>query len=132
MLSSYIVVNVSQRLGAGDGNTTLVLLLEQNVGGLLIDSNTEALQFVLDDSLINQRLVHVKDNENEVASLGHSNDLTTTTLSVFGTLNNTRKIENLDLSTVVHHLTGDSREGCELVGRGCKGSVKSLSNVLRC
>jgi hypothetical protein len=33
-------------------------------------------------------------------------------------LNNTGKIENLNLGTVVHHLTGDSCEGRELVSRG--------------
>ena len=109
---------MSQWLSARDGDTTLVLLLEHNVGRLLIDANTKALQFVLDDSLVNQWLVHVKNDENEVASLGHRNNLSTTTLAVFGTLNNTWEIENLNLGAIVHHLTGDSCEGCELVSRG--------------
>ena len=109
---------MGQRLSTGDGNTTLVLLLEQNVGGRLVAPNTKSFQFVLDDTLVNQWLVHVKDNEDKVASLSHCNNLSTTTLSVFGTLNNTRKIENLNLGTVIHDLTGNSCEGCELVSRG--------------
>lgn len=115
---SYVVVDVSQWLGARDGNTTLILLPEHNVGGLLINTDAKALQLVLDYSLVNQRLVHIKDDENEVAGLGDCNNLSTTTFSVFGTFNNTRKIENLNLGTIVQHLTGNSCEGCELVGRG--------------
>jgi hypothetical protein len=115
---SYVVVDMSQWLSGCDGDTTLVLLLEHDVGRLLIDANAKALQFVFDHSLVNQWLVHIKDDENQVASLGHRNNLSTTTLAIFGTFDNTWKIENLNLGAIVHHLTGDSREGCELVGRG--------------
>lgn len=117
-LETHVTVNMSQGLGARDGNTTLILLLEDDVGRLLVDTDSEALQFILDDSLVNQWLVHVQNDENKVACFGHRNNLSTTTLAIFGTLNNTRKIENLNLGTVVHNLTGDSCEGCELVGRG--------------
>ena len=132
---SYVVVDMSQWLSARDSDTTLVLLLEHNVGRLLIDANTKALQFVLDDSLVNQWLVHVKDDENEVASLGYRNNLSTTTLAVFGTFDNTWEIEDLNLGAIVHHLTGDSCEGCELVGRGYRVLEKSfvkevLTNLL--
>ena len=115
---SYVVVDVSQWLSGCDGNTTLVLLLENDVGGLLVDANSKALQFIFNDTLVDQWLVHIKDDENEVASLGHCNNLSTTALAVFGTFDNTWKIENLNLGAIVHHLTGDSCEGCELVGRG--------------
>jgi hypothetical protein len=58
-----------------------------------------------------------------MASLGHSNDLTTTTLTILGTLNNSRKIENLNLGTVVLDLSGDGSQGCELVS----GSYRTTS-----
>lgn len=109
---------MSQWLSARDGDTTLILLLENDIRRFLIDANAKAFQFVLDDSLVNQWLVHVKDDENEVASFGHRNNLSTTTLAVFGTFDNTWKIENLNLGAIVQNLTGDSCEGCELVGRG--------------
>lgn len=117
-MKSYVVINVRQWLCASDGDTALVLLLEYDVRGCLVDSNAEALQFVFNDSLIHQGLVHVEDDENKVTGFGHSNNLSTSTLTIFGTFNNTGKIENLNLSTVVHHLSGDSGKGRELVRRG--------------
>ena len=98
--------DVGQRNSTRNGNTTLILLLENNVGGLLVNSDTEPFQFGFDDLLVDQGLVHVEDNENEVAGLGYGNDLSTTTFTILGTLNNTRKIENLNFGAVVHHLSG--------------------------
>lgn len=113
------MIDVGQRNSTRNGNTTLILLLENNVGGLLVDSDTETFQFAFNDLLVDQRLVHVEDNENEVAGLGHGNNLSTTTFTILGTLNNTRKIENLNFGAIVHNLTGHGSEGCEFVGRGC-------------
>lgn len=106
---------MGQRNGTGDGNTTLVLLLENDVGRLLVDSDSKTLQFGFDDLLVDQGLVDVEHDENEVASFGHCNDLSTTTLTVLRTLNDTRKIENLDLGSVVHDLSGHGGQGCEFV-----------------
>lgn len=114
------MIDVGQRNSTRNGNTTLILLLENNVGGLLVNSDTEPFQFGFDDLLVDQRLVHVEDNENEVAGLGYGNDLSTTTFTILGTLDNTRKIENLDFGAVVHHLSGHGGQGCEFVGRGCR------------
>lgn len=114
------MVDVGQRNSTRNGNTTLILLLENNVGGLLVNSDTEPFQFGFDDLLVDQRLVHVEDNENEVAGLGYGNDLSTTTFTILGTLDNTRKIENLDFGAVVHHLSGHGGQSCKFVGRGCR------------
>lgn len=110
---------MGQRDSARDGNTTLVLLFENNVGRLLVDSDPKPFQFGLDDLLVDQRLVDVEHDENKVAGFGHGNDLSTTTLTILGTLNNTRKVENLDLCAVVHHLSGHGGQGCEFVCRSC-------------
>lgn len=101
---------MGQRNGAGDGNTTLVLLFEHDVGRLLVDSDSKSLQFGFDNLLVDQGLVDVEHDENEVASFGHGNDLSTTTLTVLSSLNNTRKVKNLDLSSVVHDLSGQDRK----------------------
>ena len=114
------MIDVGQRDSACNGNATLILLLENNVGGLLVNSDTKPFQFSFDDLLVDQGLVHVEDNENEVAGLGYGNDLSTTTFTILGTLNNTRKIENLDFGAVVHHLSGHGCQSCEFVGRGCR------------
>lgn len=55
-----------------------------------------------------------------MASLGHCDDLTTTTFTIFGTLNDTGEIENLNFRTVVQHLAGNGCQGCELVCGGCE------------
>lgn len=44
--------DVSQWDRSGDGNAALVLLLEDDVGRLLVDPNSESLQLVLDDLLV--------------------------------------------------------------------------------
>lgn len=124
---------MGQRHSARDGNTTLVLLLEHNVGRLLVDSDPKSFQFGFDDLLVDQGLVDVKHDENEVASFGHGNNLSTTTLTILCTLNDTRKVENLDLGPVVHHLSGHGGQGCEFVRRGynSQSSILCLSSVLR-
>lgn len=112
--------DVAQRNSASDGNTTLVLLLEVDVGRGLVDTDTEALQFVFDNTLVDQRLVDIENDKDQVTGLGHSNNLATTTLTILRTLNNTGKIENLNFGTVVHNLSGHCRKGRELVCSSCK------------
>lgn len=75
---------------ACDRNSSFVLLLEHNVRGLFVNSDAEALQFSLDDLFIGHRFVDIQHNENQMARLGDSDDLSTTTLAILGTLNNTR------------------------------------------
>ncbi len=68
---------------------SFVLLLEDNVGRLLVDSDTEAFELGLDDSFVGQGLVDIKNNKNEMACLRNSYDLTTSTFAIFGSLNDT-------------------------------------------
>ena len=46
-------------------------------------------------TLVSQRLQRVKHNENDVAGSGGRDDLATSPLAVFGTLDNTGQIQNL-------------------------------------
>lgn len=54
-----VMVDVRQRHTARDVQATLILLLEDDVGGLLVDSDSEALQLRLNNPLVRQRLVHI-------------------------------------------------------------------------
>ena len=119
MYLTYIVIYVGERNRVRDGQPALVFLLKDDVGRLLVDADAEAFQLSLDDSLVGQWLVDVQHDEDEMARLGHGDDLPSTTFAVFGALDDTWEIEHLDFGAIVHDLTGDRREGCELVGSGC-------------
>lgn len=109
----YVMVNVGQGHGVGDVDATGVLLLENNVRRALVNANSEALQLALDDALVGERLVDIQDDEDEMACLCDGDDLTTSTLAVLGSLNNTRQVENLDLGSVVDDLTRNGSELCK-------------------
>ena len=98
------MADMGQRDRVCDADATFVFLLEDNVWRILVDSDSETLELVLDDSLVGERLVDVKDNEDKMACLGHSNDLTSPTFAVLGSLDNTGEIEHLDGSAVILNL----------------------------
>lgn len=106
MWPTYVLVNVGQRYGVGDVDATLVLLLEDNVGRLLVDADTETLEFRLDDALVGKGLVDIEDNADEMAGFCNGNDLSTSTLAVLGSLNDTGQVEDLEFSAIVNDLTG--------------------------
>lgn len=84
------MADMGQRDRVRDADATLVFLLEDNVWRILVDSDTETLELVLDDSFVSEGFVDVEDNENKMARLGNSNDLTTSTFAVLGSLDDTR------------------------------------------
>ena len=100
------------------GYSPLVLLLEDNVGRILVDSDTKAFELVLDDSLVSERLVNIKHYEDKMTGFGNGYNLTTSTFAVFGSLNDTRQIEHLDGRSVILHLTRDSGQGGKLISGG--------------
>ena len=83
------MANMGQRDGICNADAPFVFLLEDNVWRILVDADTEAFEFVLDDSFVSEGLVDVEDNEDKMAGLGNCNDLTTSTLAILGSLNNT-------------------------------------------
>ena len=83
------MANMGQRDGVCDADTTFVFLLEDNVWRILVDSNTKAFELILDDSFVSKGFVDVENNEDKVAGFGNSNDLTTSTFAVLGSLDNT-------------------------------------------
>lgn len=63
-----------------------------------------------------------------MAGLGHSNDLTTTTFAVLGSLDDTRQIQDLDLGSIVDNLTRYCSE-LHLVSLVCGRSGRALTVV---
>lgn len=76
----------------GDADTALLLFLEVDIRRFLINADTESFEFCFDDPLVCERLVHVENDEDQIAGLGDSNNLPTTTFTVLSTLNNTWQI----------------------------------------
>ena len=109
-----------QRDGVRDTHASLVFLLEDDVRGLFVDPNAETFELSLDDPLVGKGLVDIQNDEDEMTCFSNGNDLTTATFSILRTLDDTWKIEHLDLGAVVLHLTGYSGQSCELIrGRWC-------------
>src|SRR5699024_5046453 len=104
--SDFVVVQVGQRHSGGDVDTTLVLLSNDNVRGFLVKTDTHTLEFVFNDPLVVHRLVDIEHNEDKVDGTSDGNNLTTTTFTVLGTLNNTGQIKHLNLGTLVFDDTG--------------------------
>ena len=113
---TYIVIYVRQWYGVCDADASLVLLLEHDVWGLFVDSNAKTFELGFDDSLIGKGLVHIQNDEDQMACFSDSNDLTTATFPILRTLDDTGEIEHLDLGAVILDLAGYSSQGCEFVG----------------
>lgn len=109
------MVNVRQWHGAVDCDSTFVLLLEDNVGWLFVDSNPEAFKFGLDYLLVRERLIYVKDDEYQMASFRHCYHLSSPSFTVLGTLDDTRKIQHLNGRPIIFDLSRNGRQGRELI-----------------
>ena len=73
----------------------LVFLAVVDVGWLLVEPDSEALQFPFDDLLVLQRLQDVQDDEDQPAGPRHRYHLATTPLPVFRTLDDPGEIQQL-------------------------------------
>jgi hypothetical protein len=69
--------------------------------------NTKNTKFIthecrphLNNSLVNEWLHSIKDDTDQVACTTHSNNLTTSTFTIFGTFNDTRQVKKLNFSTL--------------------------------
>lgn len=78
-----------------DVETTLILLPDRDVWRLLVDSDTEPFEFVLNHPLVGKRLVDIENDEYQVTGLRDGNDLSPPSSSIFGALDDTRQIDDL-------------------------------------
>lgn len=56
---TYAMIDMGQGHGVGDGKSTLIFLLEDDIRRFLVESYAKSFQLALDNLLICQRLVHV-------------------------------------------------------------------------
>lgn len=109
------MADVGQRNGVGDSNATFVLLLENDVGRILVNSNTEPFQLILDHSLVSQGLIDIENNEDKMAGFGNGDNLATSTLTILGSLDDTRQIKHLDSGAIVLDLSRYCGQCCEFI-----------------
>lgn len=98
--------DLGERDRVGDRDSSLLLLLDRDVGRSLVQADAEAFQFVLDDGFVGERLEDVEDDEDQVAGSGDGDDLSTATLAVLGALDDTGQVENLDGCAVYGESSG--------------------------
>lgn len=104
------MINSGERHSVGNVDATFVLFGEFDVRRFFVNTNAKAFKFRFDDSLVDQRLVDIEDDEDQVASFGHGYNLSSPPLAIFCSLNDTRKVQNLDLGAIVNDLARDGRE----------------------
>lgn len=75
--------------GSNSTHTSSLPLLHCDRRRLLVEPDSETLQLICDDLQVVERLQHVQDDKDQVARSGDSDDLSTTTFTIFGTFNNT-------------------------------------------
>jgi len=124
-----IMVDMGQRHSISDTNTAFILFLEDNIWWLFINTNTEAFKLILDNSFLRQRLVDIKNDEYEMAGFGDGNDLSTSTFAVFGSLNNTGKVEHLNCSAIVLYLPRNCSQSRKLISSNCDTSQLSILSI---
>ena len=118
----------------GHGDASLLLLLDHDVGRRAVQPDAEPVKLALDNELVGERLGDVEDNEKAAAGARNGDDLTTTTLAVLGTLNDTRQVKHLKLRALVLHNTRHARQRGELVRRnlcwcGERGEKHSTARI---
>jgi len=122
-----VLVHVGLWHGAGHGDTTLLLLLERDVGRLFVQTDTETFKLLFDESLVSDRLQSIKHDEDEVACASDSDNGTTTTLTILSTLNDTGQIDKLNPSTLVVDDTRHGSKSSELVCSNLRECISELS-----
>ncbi len=67
-------------------DAALFLLLKDNIRRVFVEPDAESFEFFLNDALVLQRLQDVQNDEYQGACSCNSNDLSTSTLAVFSSL----------------------------------------------
>lgn len=107
MQETYFMTDMAQWDCVGDGNAPFVFLLEDNIRRILVDSNAKTFKLILDDSFVSEWLVDIEDDEDQMARLGYSDNLATSTFAILGPLDNSGQIEHLNRSAINLNLTRD-------------------------
>jgi hypothetical protein len=84
--------NQYEQLARRGGSCTypsVVLLLYSDGRWLLVQPDSEPLQLIGEDRKIDQGFQNVENDEDQITGSGYSDDLSTTTFTVFGSFYNT-------------------------------------------
>ena len=98
-----------------DGHASFFLLLENDFGSFLIESDAEPLQLAFNYAFVSKRLLCIEHNKNQVASARNTNNLLATAFAVFCAFDDTWQVQKLDLSAFIVENTRDASECSELV-----------------
>lgn len=101
-----------------DTDTSLFDLLDSNFRRLLVESDSEPFELVLNNLFVLHRLGCIEDDQNEVASSGDGDDLLTSTDIILSSLDNSREIQELELGSLVTEDTRNASHSGEFVGGG--------------
>mmetsp|Transcript_3739 Transcript_3739/g.8048 ORF Transcript_3739/g.8048 Transcript_3739/m.8048 type:complete len:204 (+) Transcript_3739:1844-2455(+) len=95
-------------------------LAYRDIGRTLVETNADGFQLSFQDlSMAVQSLLSgVQDNKNSIGISGYSNDFLSSSCSMGGTLNDTGKIQNLHLASLVTHHARNARQSRKLVSCG--------------
>ena len=116
---------------AHDPDAALGLLLEHELGRVLVEADPEALELVLDFLLVGERLERVEDEQDQVAGARDADDLLAAALAVLGALDDAGQVEQLDGGPVLLVLAGDAGQRRELLGRHLRLHVRHLLHQRR-
>jgi hypothetical protein len=124
-----IMVDMGQRHSIGDTDTAFILFLEDDIWWLFIDTNTEAFKLILDDPLLRQRLIDIENDEYEMACFGNGDNLSTSAFAVFGSLNDSGKVEHLNCSAIILDLTRNCSQSRKFISSNCSTSQLSILSI---
>lgn len=99
------MIDVRQWDGICYADPAFVFLLENDIWRVFVNTDPETLKLSFDKPLLRKWFINIKDDEYEMAGFCNSYDLTTSTFSILGTLNNSRKVKHLDSSPIILNLT---------------------------
>lgn len=112
----HLLIDMCHGDHAGDTDTTRLSLLEVYIRRRPVQPHAHCFQLSCQDLLMCPRFSSVQNHQQQICRLAHGNDLTTTTFTLRGTLNNTWQIQELNLGVVVVNDTRNTCQCCELIG----------------
>jgi len=82
----------------GDGEPSLLLPLEDDLRRLLVETNAEPFQFLLNDALVHHGFSGIQHDQDQIARACHPDHLATAAFTIFGAFDNSGQIQQLNLA----------------------------------
>lgn len=114
-VSNDLIINLSELLDCGIMDTATFSLSNSDSGRFFVKSDTNRFKLMSELSLLISSLLNVEDHKDKICRFTTSDNLSSSSLTFGGTLNDTGKIEKLDSRIIVLNESGDTGQGSELV-----------------